>query len=67
MREGVKINLRECGGTFRVVIIVVYLLSFMKIRASLYVRHIFIYIFFFSHVFGSQGEWRHSTLFSLIR
>ena len=47
MREGVKINLRECGGTFRVVTIVVYLLSFMKIRASLYVRHIFIYIYIF--------------------
>ena len=69
MREGVKINLRECGDTFRVVTIVVYLPFFMKIRASLYETYlyIYIYIFFFSHVFGSQGEWRHSTLFSLIR
>ena len=55
MREGVKINLRECGGTFRVVIIVVYLLSFMKIRASLYVRHIFIYIYFFFSCFWKSG------------
>ena len=67
MREGVEINLREHGSAFRVVTIAISLLfSYENYTGQGYMCDAHLYNIF-SHIFGSQGERKHSILFSLIR